>query len=72
MIVVIALLSVVWFAVAVTVVLICKMAASADDAIAAASADDALTQRPRRPSTWGTVRRRILMSPQSDQLATYK
>ena len=28
--------------------------------------------RPRRASTWGTVRSRILMSDQSDQLATYR
>lgn len=30
------------------------------------------SQSPRRPSTCGTVRSRILTSPQSDQLPTYR
>ena len=57
------LLSLVWLAVVVMVVAACRIAARSDAALA---------QSPRRPSTWGTVRRRILMSPHSDQLATYK
>jgi len=57
------LLSLVWLAVVVVVVAACRMAAKGDASLA---------QSPRRPSTWGTVRRRILMSPQSDQLATYR
>jgi hypothetical protein len=35
-----------------------------------ACASASARQRPRRPSTWGTVRSRILMSFHSDQLAT--
>lgn len=52
-----------WLVVTVLVIAACRMAAEAD-------APDA--QSPRRPSTWGTVRRRILTSPHSDQLATYR
>jgi hypothetical protein len=52
-----------WLFATVLVVALCRMAARADMDIA---------QRPRRASTCGTVRRRILKSPQSDQFATYK
>jgi hypothetical protein len=56
-------LSILWLLVAVVVIAACRMAAAAD-------APEA--QSPRRPSTWGTVRSRILTSPHSDQLATYR
>jgi hypothetical protein len=47
--------------------------ASADPALAeAAHGRGEALQSPRRPTTCGTVRRRILTSVQSDQLATYK
>ena len=58
MLVVLAVLAVVWAAVALLVLALCRMAARAD-AVEIGTAD----QSPRRPSTWGT---------QSDQLATYK
>ncbi len=60
------LLALVWLSVSVIVVAACRMAAGGDGELG----DEA--QSPRRPSTWGTVRSRILMSPHSDQLATYK
>ncbi len=56
----------VWLTVAGAVVAMCRMAARAD----ANPPDEA--QSPRRPTTCGTVRRRIFTSVQSDQLATYK
>jgi hypothetical protein len=52
-----------WLVVVAVVVAACRMAAAAD------APED---QSPRRASTWGTVRKRIFTSPQSDQLATYK
>jgi hypothetical protein len=64
---VLAALAIVWAAVAVLLVALCKMAARAD-----ATEMGSENQSPRRPSTWGTVRKRIFASPQSDQLATYK
>jgi hypothetical protein len=60
------LLALVWLSVSVVVVAACRMAARGDGELAGEP------QSPRRPSTWGTVRSRILTSPHSDQLATYK
>ena len=60
------LLSLVWFAVSAVVIAACRMAARGDGELGGEP------HSPRRPSTWGTVRSRILMSPHSDQLATYK
>jgi hypothetical protein len=59
------LLALVWLSVSVVVVAVCRMAARGGEL-----GDE--VQSPRRPSTWGTVRSRILMSPHSDQLATYR
>ena len=61
------LLALVWLSVSVVVVAACRMAARGDGELVVGEA-----QSPRRPSTWGTVRSRILTSPHSDQLATYK
>ncbi len=61
------LLALVWLSVSVVVVAACRMAARGDGEL---GGDEA--QSPRRPSTWGTVRSRILTSPHSDQLATYR
>ena len=76
-----------WLTTAALVVAICRMASRADalpaggaargvDAACADPADpahgSAPVQSPRRPITCGTVRRRILTSVQSDQLATYR
>ncbi len=68
MLVVLTALAVVWAAVVLLILALCGMAARAD-AVPTATAKN---QSPRRPSTWGTVRKRIFTSPQSDQLATYK
>ncbi len=57
-----------WLGATVVVLALCRIAARADGADAAIPP----TQRPRRASTWGTVRSRILKSPQSDQFATYR
>jgi len=66
MLVLLILLSLVWLAVCVVVIASCRMAARGDG-------DPVDTpQSPRRPSTCGTVRSRILTSPQSDQFATYR
>jgi hypothetical protein len=74
----------IWLAVAGLVVAACRMAARADalpvqatdgrDAQSAEAPAHGLreAQSPRRPTTCGTVRRRIFTSVQSDQLATYK
>jgi hypothetical protein len=67
MLVVLTALAVAWAVAILLVVALCRMAARAD-AVEIGTAD----QSPRRPSTWGTVRKRIFTSPQSDQLATYK
>jgi hypothetical protein len=67
--VVLALIAMAWLLVTVVILAVCRMAARSD---AEAAQSPALAQSPRRPSTWGTVRSRILRSPQSDQLATYK
>ncbi len=63
------LLALVWLSVSVVVVAVCRMAARGEGELSELGAE---AQSPRRPSTWGTVRSRILMSPQSDQLATYR
>lgn len=55
-----------WLFVVVVVVAACRMAARSDAGL------EPTAQSPRRPRTWGTVRSKILRSPQSDQLATYK
>jgi hypothetical protein len=68
MLVVLTALGVVWAAVVLLVLTLCVIAARADAPPPTSAAD----QSPRRPSTWGTVRKRIFTSPQSDQLATYK
>ncbi len=60
------LLLIVWLAVNVAVIAVCQMAARGDSDLGEAP------HSPRRPSTWGTVRSRILTSPHSDQLATYR
>jgi hypothetical protein len=60
------LLALVWLSVSVVVVAACRMAARGEREFG----DE--VQSPRRPSTWGTVRSRILTSPHSDQLATYR
>jgi hypothetical protein len=82
MLIVAILLSLVWLTVAAMVVAICRMASFADSDLAGAidpadPADPAdLTgpadapQSPRRPTTWGTVRKRIFTSPHNDQFAT--
>ncbi len=69
------LLSLVWLVVAVVVIAACRMAARGEREFARGSqlpcaAEEA--HSPRAPSTWGTVRSRILTSPHSDQLATYR
>jgi hypothetical protein len=74
-----------WLTTAALVVAMCRMASRADALPAGGAAcgvDAAPTdlahrsgeaiQSPRRPITCGTVRRRILTSVQSDQLATYR
>ncbi len=58
------LLSLVWLVVSVVVIAACRMAARGDDELGGEP------YSPRAPSTWGTVRSRILTSPHSDQLAT--
>ncbi len=64
---IIAPLLALWLLVVAVVIAACRMAAAADARDAAPDA-----QSPRRASTWGTVRSRILTSPHKDQLATYK
>ncbi len=66
MLIVLAVLAV-WAVLALSVLALCRMAAQAD-----AVGTEATDQSPRRAKTWGTVRKRIFASPQSDQLATYK
>jgi hypothetical protein len=60
------LLSLVWLVVSIVVIASCRMAARGDRDLVGAP------HSPRRPSTCGTVRSRILTSPHSDQLATYR
>ncbi len=64
--IIIALAAVAWLLTALVVVAVCRMAARSDAELAPSR------QRPRRATTWGTVRRRILTSPHSDQFATYR
>lgn len=59
--------AVLWLAIVAIVFAACRMAARSDAELAAES-----SHIPRRASTWGTVRKRILKSPQSDQFATYR
>jgi hypothetical protein len=66
MLIVLVLLALVWLCAVVVVIAACQMAARGDGEL-----DDA-SHSPRRPSTCGTVRSRILMSPHNDQLATYR
>lgn len=54
-------LAVAWVLLVVAVLALCRIAAEEKPA-----------QRPLPPKTWLTVRARILKSPQSDQLATYR
>jgi hypothetical protein len=79
MLIVAILLSLVWLTVAAMVVAICRMASFADSDLAGAidpAGPADLTgpadapQSPRRPTTWGTVRKRIFTSPHNDQFAT--
>ncbi len=69
LIVIITLLSLIWLSVAVTVLAVCHMAAVSDEGV---EGERASAQSPRRPTTCGTVRSKILRSPHSDQLATYR
>jgi hypothetical protein len=66
------LLPLAWLGISVLVVAVCRMAASAD--ATTPMRQPRRRQRPayspRRPSTCGTVRSRILTSVHSDQLAT--
>lgn len=64
----ILLIPAVWLAVIALVVILCLAAARADEELRRAER----RYSPRPPSTWGTVRSRILTSVQSDQLATYR
>lgn len=71
------LIPIAWLTIATVFVAICRMAASADARPLQREASPAhfnaeAIYRPRRPTTCGTVRRRILTSVQSDQLATYR
>ena len=68
MTIVIAVAAALWLATVAIVVAACRMAARSD----AEEASSRSSQSPRRASTWGIVRKRILQSPQSDQFATYK
>jgi len=63
---VLTLVALAWLFVVVVVVAACRMAARSDAEL------EPNAQSPRRPSTWGTVRSKILRSPQRDQLATYR
>ncbi len=66
MLIALTLLSLAWLFVAGMVIAVCRMAARGDSDLAEAP------HSPRRPTTCGTVRSRILMSPHSDQFATYR
>jgi hypothetical protein len=68
MTVVFVLIGVLWLLVLAAVLAVCRIAARSD----AEGASPLSPQSPRRAKTWGTVRSRILKSPQSDQFATYK
>jgi hypothetical protein len=71
------LIPLIWLTIAGAVVAVCRMAARAD--AHPVESDEALAHRspergysPRRPTTCGTVRSRILTSVHSYQLATYR
>ena len=66
MLVLVILLTLVWLVVSVVVIALCRMAARGDSDL------PEVAQSPRLPNTCGTVRRRILTSPHSDQFATYR
>lgn len=61
-----------WLFSTVLVIACCQTAARADAELAPRTRDGEDTYKPRRASTCGTVRSKILKSPQSDQFATYK
>jgi len=67
MLIAIFLISITWLGVLALILAVCRIAAMSDGREALVA-----SQRPRRPSTWGTVRSMILRSPHSDQLTTYK
>ena len=67
MTIVIALIAGLWLLTITVILAACRMAALSD-----AEASARPPQSPRRASTWGIVRKRILRSPQSDQFATYR
>jgi len=56
-----------WLATVAVVFAVCRMASRSDTELA-----EPASHIPRRASTCGTVRMRILKSPQSDQFATYR
>jgi hypothetical protein len=71
------LIPLIWLTIAGAVVAMCRMAARAD--AHPVESDEAPAHRgtergynPRRPTTCGTVRSRILTSVHRDQLATYR
>lgn len=64
----IASIGALWLLTIVIVLAACRMAALSD----AEKTSPRSPQSPRRASTWGIVRKRILRSPQSDQFATYR
>ncbi len=71
------LIPLIWLTVVGAVICMCRMAARAD--AMPAESEQAPAHRgaergysPRRPTTCGTVRSRILTSVHKDQLATYK
>jgi hypothetical protein len=68
--IIIGVLAVLWVPIVVLLIALCRMAARGDAAENLGQMPP--DQSPRRPSTWGTVRKRIFTSPQSDQFATYK
>ena len=68
LIIALALIASLWLFVSIVVIAACQMAALSD----AEASPPRPSQSPRRASTWGIVRKRILRSPQSDQFATYK
>lgn len=61
------LIPIAWFAVTALVLALCHMAARGDSD--RQLAERVARQSPRRPTTWGTVRSRILTSVHNDQLA---
>jgi hypothetical protein len=68
--VLLVLIPVAWLTIAVLVVAICRMAARGDAMPARSIPVRRPAYSPRRPTTCGTVRSRILTSVHNDQLAT--